>query len=55
MSGTGKDGRITKGDVVAHLERGEKADAEPQRPAAAPTVQQRPPSDWCSRSRRRRS
>ncbi len=35
-AGTGKDGRITKGDVLAYLQRAAAAPAAPQAPAAKP-------------------
>lgn len=38
MAGTGKDGRLTKGDVIAHIEGGAKeAPAKAPAPAAAPS------------------
>ena len=43
VSGTGKDGRITKGDVIAHLEK-PVAEAKPLVIPAAPTPAARAPS-----------
>ncbi|MEM9056653.1 MAG: 2-oxoglutarate dehydrogenase complex dihydrolipoyllysine-residue succinyltransferase [Pseudomonadota bacterium] len=37
LSGSGKDGRITKADVMAHIEGGASAPAAATSPAAAPT------------------
>jgi 2-oxoglutarate dehydrogenase E2 component (dihydrolipoamide succinyltransferase) len=36
VSGTGKDGRVTKGDVIQHLESGEQSLPAPQAGTAAP-------------------
>ncbi len=41
IEGTGKGGRVTKGDVLAHLENRDSA-AEPDTTAVAPPVQERP-------------
>lgn len=41
ITGTGKDGRLTKGDVLAYMEEGGAADAAPKavpQPASAPVV-----------------
>ena len=44
VSGTGKDGRLTKGDVIAHLEK-PAAEAKPLVIPAAPAPAARAPSD----------
>ena len=44
VSGTGKDGRLTKGDVIAHLEK-PAAEAKPLVIPAAPAPAARTPSD----------
>ena len=42
VAGTGKDGRITKGDVLGALEGGAKAEAPRQSPAPAPAPKAKP-------------
>jgi 2-oxoglutarate dehydrogenase E2 component (dihydrolipoamide succinyltransferase) len=43
ISGTGKDGRLTKGDVLAHLEGGGAPAPAPAKPASSTTSAQYPP------------
>jgi 2-oxoglutarate dehydrogenase E2 component (dihydrolipoamide succinyltransferase) len=42
VTGSGREGRITKGDVLEHLERGQGAPAAPAAPAARPTLASAP-------------
>ncbi|WP_280156492.1 2-oxoglutarate dehydrogenase complex dihydrolipoyllysine-residue succinyltransferase [Piscinibacter sp. XHJ-5] len=42
VAGTGRDGRVTKGDVLGVLEAGAKPAAAPARPAAAPAAAAQP-------------
>ncbi len=51
IAATGKDGRLTKGDVLAHLERGAPAAAAVPKPAPAPAVP-RPPREIGAREER---
>jgi 2-oxoglutarate dehydrogenase E2 component (dihydrolipoamide succinyltransferase) len=50
VSGTGKDGRLTKGDVIAHLEK-PAAEAKPLVIPAAPAPAARAPSDGAREER----
>jgi 2-oxoglutarate dehydrogenase E2 component (dihydrolipoamide succinyltransferase) len=50
ISGTGKDGRLTKGDVIAHLEK-PAAEAKPLVIPAAPAPAARAPSDGAREER----
>ena len=50
VSGTGKDGRLTKGDVIAHLEK-PAAEAKPLVIPAAPAPAARAPSDGAHEER----
>ena len=54
VSGTGKDGRLTKGDVIAHLEK-PAAEAKPLVIPAAPAPAARAPSDASREERVKRS
>jgi 2-oxoglutarate dehydrogenase E2 component (dihydrolipoamide succinyltransferase) len=56
VTGTGKDGRITKGDVIAHLEKpaSPAAEAKPLVIPAVPVAAPRPPSAPADSSREER-
>jgi 2-oxoglutarate dehydrogenase E2 component (dihydrolipoamide succinyltransferase) len=52
VSGTGKDGRVTKGDVIQHLESGQQSASAPQAGAIAPKVAKPVPSAQADLSNR---
>jgi 2-oxoglutarate dehydrogenase E2 component (dihydrolipoamide succinyltransferase) len=53
ISGTGKDGRVTKGDVISHLETPKAAPAKPSAPAVARAAGPREEKVKMSRLRQR--
>jgi 2-oxoglutarate dehydrogenase E2 component (dihydrolipoamide succinyltransferase) len=52
VSGTGKDGRVTKGDVIQHLESGQQSAPAPQAGAAASKIAKPGPSSQADLSNR---